>query len=467
MSQSFIFNFCQNLKESIHQMDMLPPGSRVLIAVSGGPDSTVLLNSLFRLMDNLEIELNLCHVQHGLRGEESIEDERFVISMAKEYELPLTVRRLEPEEIQKIKSGNLEEHARNLRYQKLVHTALELNCSHIATGHTKSDQAETILHRIMRSTGFSGLCGILPIREDMDISIIRPLIHCSRHEIMEYIKKAKLKYRLDSMNEDLSYTRNRIRKELLPLIQDRYNPNIEEALVRLAHTAQMEEQYWQSRIRGLIKQIGQGTFERPADRQAFIHLYEAEQRRLLRFYCQYNWLDPTWQQIQDALALINCEKKHMEFHFCDNNRLFIRDYEFFISQPYEKVKIEKEYNIKVPGSTYIPELDLELLAEVTPHDVVRLNPFTMLLAEFDVDKVKEPIRLRKRNDGDRMHPLGMKGTKKVKKIMQENGIPVEQRDSIPIICFGDEIAWVVGCCTSESFRLDDSTRRILRLTVRD
>ncbi|MEW6236995.1 MAG: tRNA lysidine(34) synthetase TilS [Candidatus Omnitrophota bacterium] len=464
-STMLLFAFRQKLKDCVERMEMTPPGSRVLIAASGGVDSTVLLDALFHLKEALRIELSVGHVQHGFRGAESEEDERFVFSLAERYDLPFSARRFEPDETKKIRSGNLEGLARDLRYAKLVDMALELECSQIATGHSMTDQAETLLYRLMRSTGYSGLCGVLSVRADLAVPVIRPLLGHTREEILQYAEAAHLPFRQDSSNEDERFARNRIRHSLLPLIREQFNPNIEEALARLAQTAQSEESFWNLHLQRLQKELGGAAPDSPCHRSGFLSLTEAERRRLFRFYCREREIELSYQQTEDALKLLESARPKGEIHLGAGYRLYLRQNEFVISQPCEKTLIKQEYIVNAPGATPIPELQLEILAEIAPSDIIRLKPSHNLWADFDADKIAEPITLRKRREGDRIQPLGLNGSKKVKKILQENRVAIEKRNSIPIVCFGSEIAWVAGCCQSERFRLDEHTKRILRLTL--
>lgn len=438
---------------------------KILIAFSGGPDSVVLLDALYNLRDACRLELGVCHINHGLRGRESEEDEAFVIDWAHRYQLPLTVRRLESKEIQKIHQGNLEETARDLRYQKLVQTAVELDYSCIATGHTRSDQAETVLQRILRSTGVTGLSGILPIRVDLSVPIIRPLLDFNREEILRYIEENHLSYRQDSMNEDSHYTRVYIRKNLLPLLKEQFNPQIDEALSQLANIAQEDELFWQSYVEKLIDQVGPASENAPADRRKFLQLSLAEKTRLLRAYCKRLRTDPSRIKITNAINLLESDRPQAEIHLDAQNYLYRRYDDFYFAPPLGSHEITMEFPIQAPGATNIFELGIQVETTVTPVHVHSINPKSGLSAQFDADKVRDPIVIRTRRDGDVIRPLGMDGVKKIKKIFQEKRVPIDERCRVPLLCFDNDIAWVTRLCQSETYRIDDNTRNVLHVTI--
>ena len=466
MSDRSIFAFREKVRETMISASLAPEGGRVLLAVSGGPDSVTLLDALWRLRGDLGIELRVCHINHGLRGDESHEDERFVLTLAERYELTADTIRFTPHEIQRIREGNLEELARDLRYQKLVETAIEHGCARIATGHTLSDQAETVLQRLLRSTGITGLSGILPIRRDLEIPIIRPLLNCSRSEILHYAGESGLSYREDSMNRDPRYTRARIRHDLLPRLRKEFNPNVEEALASLAGLAREEEEFWRSRMDTLLKRVGRASVESPAGRLRYLSLTQAEQRRFLRARCHSLGIETASVHIDDARALLAGDRPQGEIHLPDGFRLFRRYDRFYIAKEESVSSFAIEYPLQIPGVTRLPELGFEIHADLHAANLFSLKPRDRFQAEFDADKLMQPVLVRTRGKGDTMRPLGMTGRKKIKKIMQEHRLTKEKRDRTPLICFGDEIAWALGCCVSETFRRDPDSKTVLRLSAR-
>lgn len=217
------------------------PGAMV-VAVSGGPDSVALLRALVALRH--EDELVIVHVNHQLRGAESDADEEFVRNLHARLEaegarrLSLHFRRTATAEAARNERANLEAVARDVRYECLCHVAAETGARWIATGHTADDQAETVLHRLLRGTGLKGLRGIAPRRPlTNSVELVRPLLGLRRSDVLAYLDDVGQGYRTDSSNRDPRFTRNRIRQELLPLLAERFNPRIVEVLTRLAHQA--------------------------------------------------------------------------------------------------------------------------------------------------------------------------------------------------------------------------------------
>mgnify|MGYP006271912911 CR=1 FL=1 len=464
MTHPVVYPFLQKLQNTLAKHEMLQPGDRVLVACSGGGDSMALLDALATLRESMEIEIYVCHVNHQLRGTESHEDERFVVEQVEPLNLPLTVRRFEADEAERVKAGNLEEEARTLRYAKLVNTAHELNCTQVATAHTLSDQAETVLHRILRACGITGLGGIAPVREIDGMPVIRPLLAHSREEVREYLQNRARPFREDSMNEDAAFTRVRIRKQLIPHLLE-YNPSLFESLDHLAELARDEEAHWQQVIRHLVHEVGTASPQAPGDRMAFERRNTAEQRRLLGHYLRQRNLDPSFEHIESMRRLLLREAPQGEIHLSDRFHFLRRYDQFFFDVPEEEQVALKPKAIKAPGATPLPDYNLIIRATLRPASVMQFPTNYSNSAEFDADKVQHPIQIRTRRDGDVIRPFGMEGHKKIKKLMQEHRLANERRAHWPLICFGDEVAWAIGLAQSELFRIDESTQNILRLDI--
>lgn len=221
-------------KETIAKYGMLKKGDGVVIGVSGGPDSVALLFLLNSLKKEFSLTLHIAHLNHKLREQESEQDSCFVNDLGERLKIPVTVDCQDVLKLARMKKDSVEEMGRRLRYEFFVKVARDKKMKKIAVGHTADDQVETVLMRIIRGSGLSGLCGIPPTRYLNECLIIRPLIESSRAKIEDYLKKNKIATRVDSSNKDNYYFRNRIRNKLIPLLQKEYNPNIKEILVNFA-----------------------------------------------------------------------------------------------------------------------------------------------------------------------------------------------------------------------------------------
>lgn len=224
------------VQHAVARHEMAQPGERWGVAVSGGPDSIALLDVLAELAAMLQLRLGVVHFNHRLRGEESDADEAFVRDRADALGLPFDCESADIAE-----GENLEAAARQARYGFFERLLAAGAYDRIATGHTRSDQAETVLFRVLRGTGLAGLAGVRPVREP---GLVRPLIHVSRCEVLEWLQERNISCRQDSSNLDVRFSRNRLRRDLLPQLASEWNPQVEQALARLGEQAAAEETYW-------------------------------------------------------------------------------------------------------------------------------------------------------------------------------------------------------------------------------
>ena len=227
----------QKIKNTIKNNDLIRKNDSLLVAVSGGPDSVALLYSLYALRKELKFDLCVAHLDHMLR-KDSIKDREFVLSLAKKLKLPAVIGRVDIGKLSE--EGSVEEIARNKRQEFLFRVAKRCRANKIAIGHNRDDQAETVLMRIIRGSGLYGLNAILPKRRIDGFTLIRPLIEVSRKEIEGYLKKKKIKARIDKSNLEDIYFRNKVRNKLLALLEKDFNPNIKGVLANLASTVAVD-----------------------------------------------------------------------------------------------------------------------------------------------------------------------------------------------------------------------------------
>lgn len=232
MMTDFIDRLCESLR-ALHA-----EGTNVLLAVSGGADSVALLRGVAELQTKLELQVVVAHLNHQLRGAESGADEQFVAELCERQQVPVLLGRENILQIAENERTGVEETARRVRYQFLKESAAKAGARFVATAHTADDQAETILHHLLRGTGLAGMRGIARERElSADLQLIRPLLFATRAEIEAYLASIRQDFRSDTTNSDTTYTRNRIRSSLLPLLERDYNPQVRDALLRLGEQA--------------------------------------------------------------------------------------------------------------------------------------------------------------------------------------------------------------------------------------
>jgi tRNA(Ile)-lysidine synthase len=228
------------VKTTIKKFRLIAQGDRIVIGVSGGPDSVALLYLLNNLKKEFNLNLHIAHLDHMLRSD-SHKDVQFVKKLAEKLSIPITVAQINVKRL--AKTGSLEEIARNARLGFFFKVGKDINANKIALGHNQDDQAETVLMRILRGTGLYGLSGILPKREISGFQVIRPLIEVTRSDIQAYLNKKKIKPRIDTSNLEDIYFRNRIRNKLLPLLEKEYNKNIKEVLSNMAECVGFDYHY--------------------------------------------------------------------------------------------------------------------------------------------------------------------------------------------------------------------------------
>ena len=266
----------------IRDRQLLRAGDRVLVAVSGGADSIALLRALLELRGELGIVLAVAHFNHGLRGDESAADEAFVAELAQQHELEFFIHRGDVREHAVTSKLSIEAAGRQLRYRWFAELAQQHRFDSIATAHTLDDQAETVLLKFLRGAGSRGLAGIYPIVRHANARIVRPMLCVSRAEVESYLTSLGQAWREDETNLDRRFLRNRVRHDLLPLVERDYNPNARRLLSDLADVFQAEQQYWEQLVEQTLKTSSSGELSL----EGFASLAVALQRRVLKAFAE-------------------------------------------------------------------------------------------------------------------------------------------------------------------------------------
>ncbi|KJS67654.1 MAG: hypothetical protein JL50_06420 [Peptococcaceae bacterium BICA1-7] len=446
---------------------MISPGDVVLAGVSGGPDSVALLHILNRMKKEYSIKLYAGHLNHMFRGAEADADARLVEDLAREWEIPLISERIDVPRYLKKSRLSPQEGAREVRYRFFESTAKKIGASRVSLGHHADDQAETVLINLIRGAGITGLGGIPPVREGM---YIRPLMCVRRAQIEDYCKAFSIPYRVDSSNLKTVYLRNRVRLELLPLLEGKYNPAMVTALNHLAEIAREEDCYLEERAGGVLKDV----MERREDGKVVISLAILERypaalkRRVVRLACRKvggGAVLPGYQHIDRILEAAGRASGRVELP--GGVKAVIRYSLLEIIKDEGTFKVPYyQYPLQVPGTTFLPETGLTISTGVLDAGGAG-NPrsFCRNEALVDLEKLAGPLWVHRRKDGDIISPLGTGGKMKLKKFFIDRKVPREERDAIPIVSCGNDIVWVAGFCPGHYFRVTESTRICLHMKL--
>ncbi|MCK4224646.1 MAG: tRNA lysidine(34) synthetase TilS [candidate division Zixibacteria bacterium] len=460
--------FIEKLKGTIYRFGLLKKGDRVVVALSGGPDSVALLYGLLTIQPEFELKLYVAHLNHKLRGAESDEDERFVKELAVRLKLQFFSKRIDVKREAKKRKLSIEECAREIRYQYLQKLANQIKADRIAFGHQADDQAETFLMRLIRGAGGAGLSGIPPKRG----KIIRPLIQIKREEIEKFLKANRISYRLDSSNYLTDYFRNKIRLLLLPKIKEEFNPKIVETLNRTADIISLQQEYLQKNCEQLLVDIGKKRGSKIIlDLEEFVSYDICLQREMIRFCVRelkgdLNQL--SFESVDRALKLIHQKKSGKKVKLANKTWVEVSGKEIAF---YREVKKECDYPVTLPGEVNLSagsigkDWGIKIKGEILKRKSAPQNliPQNQNIAFLDWEKLKCPFRLRSRRRGDKFKPLGMKGTKSLADFLIDAKVPRYLRDEVLILTSKGKIAWVVGCRISEEFKVTEKTKKVLKV----
>lgn len=449
----------QRVSEYIVRHQLVVSGDLVVVGVSGGPDSVALLHILLQLQEPLGFQVHAAHLHHGLRSEAD-QDQDLVEAICRDWQVPYFLHRVDVAGIARTKKMSVEEAGREARYSYLEDLRRQLGGHKVATAHHRGDQAETVLLHLIQGTGARGLQGILPRRD----RIIRPLLDVTRTEIMEYLQTYALPYRIDCSNFDNNYLRNRIRWELLPFLEENFNPAMVDTLCRLAAVMREENYYWDEQVRKAIDEVvtgGEGAkLVAPAGsieqmplamRRRFVH-------QLLR-QAGSRWV--TWDDVDRVIDLLSRPGSDRRVPVSGGQ---------WVRKSYDRLEFGIEettmpgfcYQLEVPGQTEIKELGILVTARLLAEEPPTIPGKT---AVFDWESLIKPLFVRSRRPGDRFWPLGSGGSKKLKKYLIDKKVPVVERDRIGILAAGDEIYWVIGHRQDERGRVTSNTRKFLEVRV--
>ena len=448
-----------NVSAFIKKHNLLPEHSKVVIGVSGGPDSISLLHYLDSIREEGRLEIVVAHVDHMFRGKQSEEDMLFVKKECEKRDIPFEGTRIDVKSFQKANKWSTQEAARKCRYVFYQEVMVKHGANLLALGHHSDDQVETMLMRMGRGSSINGYAGILPKRPFGNGWIIRPLLSVTKEEVLEYVQHNGLSYRLDPSNDKDDYRRNRIRHHVLPLLKGEF-PALNEKFQSFSEHLQEDNSYleeltekeWNKVIK--IKNEGKVVLRR----KPLLLMAKPLQKRgfqLILNYLYNNEIPPSLSSIHidNLLSLLESEHPSGMLHF-PNELQVTRSYnDCTLSFENEKAAAFRAM-IEVPGKITLPNDDV-ILSEVWTH--YKHVPVEKNQAILDLSKVAFPLHVRSRLNGDRMKLKGTQGSKKLKSIFIEAKIPLVKRDVWPVIIDSNETVLWVPMLKRSSFEATEET----------
>ncbi len=481
-------HFIESVTHTIDAYGMLSPHDHLLIALSGGADSTALLVAMAEIAPKYDLRLSAAHVNHGIRGAEAERDARHAETtteeVAKRYgiEIPFYLRAVDVKKLAKEKKLSTQEAgrlARDVFFRELMKT---IGATKIATGHTASDNAETFLMRLVTGAGPEGLSGIPPVR----LPYIRPLIDVTRAEVEAFLTEQGIAWITDSTNLKSDYLRNRVRNEVMPMLKS-INPNIERTLIETVAGYRERFALLKSAADVLVEKNFPDNPHSVAELASLPPDLRSEVVKLLIFREARETSRPVRllrahiEAVVDLITSPSDGQKHVPL---PGGLVASRTYEALTIAPqrgptrHRQATKQDERVIPLPqsGSVIFPLLDIVITAEVirtdppeggakscAPDALLTGSGNTDRSACFDLDTIPGPLFVRTRRIGDRIHPAGG-GTRKLSDFFIDNKVPRDERDKVPLLVLSDDVIWIVGMRQDERFSVTPETKRILRVT---
>lgn len=456
--------------KTVRARGLFEPGHHLLVALSGGPDSVALLMLLHRLIPRWRLRLTAVHFNYGLRGQESDEDQTFAAALCASLNVPFHCVSLDARTRQPRVS--LQAQARNVRYRAMAKLAEDVGADRIAVGHTADDQAETILFWMLRGAGITGLAGMPAQRDGM---IIRPLYEIRRREVLDFLNAAGQLYRQDSSNAKPIYARNRIRHQLVPVL-NQIAPAAVDALCRMGDICREDDRYLEELTAGLCGVLVQPDGAGYAiDRQGFQAQPLALQRRLLREVFRRMHSSrrapslATVEAVRRSFSLARAEELHCAGNVyvrVTPNALFLQPAQVGACSQVSPA-IVQQYSVQIPSIVEWAGTRQRIRVQEETRDVVhRLAASSGWRMIVDADLLSYPLHIRSWKAGDRFVPSGMKGrSKKLQDYFMDLKIPVSRRREIPILDSPQGIVGVLGFRPDERFQVNDHTSRCVVVRV--
>lgn len=463
----------ESVLQSAAEHELWAPRDTIVVAVSGGPDSVALLHVLHEISLNvMPLSLICAHVNHGFR-KESVEEVELVRTMAEQLGLPFELAEFDIPSLAKQSGLGPEGTARAKRYEFLIDIAHRYGARSVALAHHADDQAETVIMRLLRGSGLSGLSGIKWKRTEKNVELIRPFLRINKTALLELCQNEGFTYATDASNLQTKYKRNAVRLEVLPFLE-KYNGRVRHSLVQLAEIAGAEDEYMEAAAAKCYGEVvseanGKYTF----NRASFAAIPSALQRRLIKLILNYLSADLATLDFPKIEAVRRGTLQNYPTTWSldlGGGLTCVRQYDIilFSSKPMQQ-QVSYTYRMFLPDS----ELQMEEIGKVISMVELERESFFMqgedygkLSAWFDRDELVFPLTIRSRLPGDTIRIMGLNGSKKVKDIYIDDKIPASQRSMIPLVCDATgNIVWIPGVRRSMHAAVGRHTTSVLLLTL--
>ncbi|ADO83114.1 tRNA lysidine(34) synthetase TilS [Ilyobacter polytropus] len=437
----------ERVREFVLRNDLVGSGEKILLGFSGGPDSVFLFEALLDLKEEFKLEIAIAHINHLLRGDESDGDEEFCRQLAEKNGIKYYVKKADIKKYSRQHGIGEEEAGRSIRYDFFYKISKEWGADKVALAHNKDDQVETFLFRMMRGTSLEGLEGI-PVRRDI---FIRPLSEVYKKDILGYLDSNKIEYRIDSSNLENTYTRNSIRLDLIPFIEDKYNANFKEKIFSLIEEIKEANKLLKVNISDYIE-------NEKLDLKKLEELHEYQKRKVINEFLKKYKIEITREKLENILDIL--KKGGSKKLSLGKNIVLKKEYDkISVKSKETDSNVLKDVLLKIPGEVKYGNYRIKAFRDI--NNSVGKNEFCTNLQEG------MELLIRKRKSGDRIQPVGMNSSKKIKDIFINEKIPKEAREVIPILVLNDEIVWIASVRGNEKFKSVKSEKIIVKLSVEE
>lgn len=461
------------IQSTIRRRKLIRPGDHVLTAVSGGADSVALAYALHFLKKRIGFSLTLAHLNHGLRGRAADADAEFVSELAWRLGLPCLQGRVDVRRQARHDGVSVEMAARQARYDFLLRAAREAGANSLATAHTADDQAETIILKLARGAGPQGLGGIPYRAERGGLTVIRPMLDTTHAAATGFLRRYRLAWREDRSNRDTEFLRNRVRHEIIPLLEKRLNPRIRRVLVRTAEVLR-EESEWLDRMAVHLLEVSTERSARAVLRVARArNLHTAVRRRLLRAWLAAAGMDPDlmdFDAVDRVDGLLAAGNGTRSVDLPGGWRAVRRYGRMSLERGRAGSRGPFRVRVLVPGDTILPEQGLRVTAR-WEHGLVR--PARSRIGDLPAEASfgaraigKSALFLRSWKAGDRIRPLGMDGSCKLQDLFTDQKVPRDLRAAVPVLECRGEVIWVPGYRIARGWEVPAPSAPSLRVRVR-